>query len=494
MIHNFAMRSALIIAMDVASVPKSLVAQGATAGRADSAAPRIEVSVDRRMELLSIIFRLAGGQEFTSSFPAYSAAIDSFFAPHRNHRIVAEARRLQRERGICCDAVMSLAAHLGDFPALEVRTPLEGSMLESRWQPDEARAFAALVRDFARESHAAEFFTAQKPLYDLTTARMAALVETDVDQAWFPAFFGPLENSRFRLVVALNNGNNAYGVQVRPHDAPRELYAVMNATNRDAEGMPAFSRNFVPTIVHEFGHSFVNPTVDAQFQDVRAAAHTVHAAVAPAMRAQGYGLPQTMVSESIVRASVARYVLDHEGEDGARTELSYQRARNFLWIDDLHALLGDYARSRDRYPTIESFWPTIAKYYNDLAPRIGTVLAVAERRRPTIVSSSLKNGSTNVNPRLTYISFTFDRPMRGSYSLMLSPTAGRDHYPVTTAVTWDSTRRVLTMTVQLKPDWTYEFGLNAPDASRFVSEEGYALTPVVFRFVTSPAWKPPRSP
>ena len=323
---------------------------------------------------------------------------------------------------------------------------------------------------------------------------MTALVEKDVDQAWFPAFFGPLENSRFLLVVALNNGNNAYGVQVRPPKAPRELYAVMNATNRDADGLPAFNRNFVPTIVHEFGHSFVNPLVDARFEDIRVAADAVHAEVAPAMRMQGYSVPRTMISESIVRASVARYVLDHDGEAAAASELSYQRARSFLWIDDLYGLLGEYAKTRTSYPTIASFWPNIAKYYSDLAPRMTAVLADAERKRPRLVRSTVENGSSNVDPNLTSISFTFDRPMRGTYSLMLNPAAGRDHYPTTTAVSWDSTRRVFTMNVQLKPEWTYEFGLNSPDASRFMSEDGHVLNPVPFRFVTAPARKPPASP
>ena len=476
--------AALIVAAHVAAAPP------ASAQAAAQPAQRIEVRVDPRIELLSIIFRLAGAEEFTSPYPAYSAAIDTFFAPFRNHPITAAVRKLREQRGISHDAVMSLAVHLTDVPGLKDRTPFDKSQLEARWKPDEARAFAELVRSFAKESRAERFFSAQQPLYDLAARRMSALIEQYVDQPWFPKFFGPSVNARFILVVALDNGQVAYGTRFYPSRGPREIYAVMNAIGLDDQKLPTFGPSLVPTIVHEFSHSFVNPMVDAHVAEIRTASDTVYGAVAKGMRGQGYGEPRTMVSESIVRAAVARYVYDHKGIDSALAELANQRVRSFFWIDDLFALLGAYQGARDRHATIESFWPVLAGYYRDLAPRMNGVMGQAEQRRPTIVQIVPSSGSENVDPSLTSISITFDRPMRDSYATMIVDSVGRDHFPTTSALRWDASKRVLTMTVALKPAWSYEFGLNSESVSGFASQEGYALKPVRVRFTTAPAKSP----
>src|SRR5688572_24433624 len=80
-----------------------LVASGAEAQNAAYA-----VSIDRRIELMAIVFRLAGANEFSSrAVPQYAAAIDTFFAPFKEHAAVATARRLRAEQQIGWDAVMS---------------------------------------------------------------------------------------------------------------------------------------------------------------------------------------------------------------------------------------------------------------------------------------------------------------------------------------------------------------------------------------------------
>ena len=147
---------------------------GPAPAHAASDAPRIEVVVDRRIELLGIIFRLAGAEEFgMNQLPQYQADVDRFFAPQRDHPIVAAVRKLRETRGVSNDAVMSYAIHLTDVPGLAARMPFETSQLEPRWRPEDARAFLPLVQDFARVSHAERFFADHQALYDAMVATFA---------------------------------------------------------------------------------------------------------------------------------------------------------------------------------------------------------------------------------------------------------------------------------------------------------------------------------
>jgi len=449
-------------------------------------APEITVVVDHRIELLAIIFRLAGAREFSGhSLPEYAAAIDTFFAPHRGHPIVASVQRLREERGIYHDAVMSLAIHLGDFPWLEERIPFEESTLDSRWTATEARAFAEEVRAFAKEVDAGRFFLEQEGMYEAAVRRMTVLLDRHIDEAWFQGFFGPLPGSRFILSIAPGNGTTAYGPRFQAADGSQEMYAIMGVWQRDELGLPAFGDNLVATIVHEFSHSFVNPVVERSMTALEDSADAIFSAVAPSMRQLGYSQPHTMISESLVRAAVARYMLSREGVESAQEELDRQKVLGFLWIEDLFTMLGAYERSRDRYPDLESFFPQVAAYFEDLAPRMTFILQRRDERRPNVIAMTPPNRSIEVDPRTDVLTFQFDRPMRNdSYSVMRVSNDGSEHYPEVHGVEFDPTGLVFTMHVELQPTLTYVFALNSESVKGFVSRDGVPLDPLEITFAT----------
>jgi hypothetical protein len=51
------------------------------------------IGVDPRVELFSVLFRLAGAPEYQQGrVPAYAQTVDAWFAPYRNHDVVQYAR------------------------------------------------------------------------------------------------------------------------------------------------------------------------------------------------------------------------------------------------------------------------------------------------------------------------------------------------------------------------------------------------------------------
>ncbi|MEO7455832.1 MAG: DUF4932 domain-containing protein [Gemmatimonadaceae bacterium] len=450
----------------------------------------MDVGADTRLELLAIIFRLAGATEFSQdTVTPYARAVDAYFTRFRGHPVVAQALALRERRGISNDAVMSFAVHLSALPMLKLQAQSAGTQLDQRWTLSEATSFAELVQDFARASHPEVFFESQHELLDTASARMRAVVIPRLDVPWFQRMFGPaLRPTRFKLTIGMLNGQWAYGVRVATASGEREAYAIMNPTARDSLGMPVFTEELMPIVIHEYGHSFVNPAVDGRLRSFLPAADTLRDAFSVEMKRQGYVEPRTIVSESVVRAMVARYRLDHEGPDSARKELIEQQANHFLWINDLFALIGSYTHSRDVYPTFDSFLPVIAGYFADLAPRARAVKDQFQRdldsRRPRVVAIVPADGAQDVNPDLQTIAITFDRPMRKSFATMLIGADGKAHFPETLSTTWDSTRTVFRMSVRLRPNWTYVFGLNHERVSSFMSDEFVPLKPIVVRFTT----------
>jgi hypothetical protein len=273
------------------------------------------------------------------------------------------------------------------------------------------------------------------------------------------------------------------------------MYAVMSVYGVDQSGMASYGPGVANTVIHEFAHSFVNPVVDRHRATIQEAADAIHPLVALEMARQGYPVPRTMLSESLVRAAVARYVREHQGPDSAVAEVARQQmSHRFVWMDELYALLGVYEHSRDRYPTFESFFPHIAAYYADLAPRFGVVVRrydqAIDERRPKVVSVTPTDGSDSVDPSTAAVVVRFDRPMSRGWAVMPGPDGGTAP-PSISSYRFDSTRTVLTMSVSLAPERTYELWLNSPQVVGFRSAGGIALAPVRVRFTTGSARRRP---
>jgi hypothetical protein len=131
----------------------------------------VQVSVDPRVELMSIVFRLAGNPEYNKGcVVSYLNDIEKHFGPYRNHPAVQTASDLTKTRGVSYDAPMSLAIHITDTNSLNERVPFDPHPvgLDGRWQLDEVRDFLAKLRQFAKESDFEDFIRAHQALYNKT--------------------------------------------------------------------------------------------------------------------------------------------------------------------------------------------------------------------------------------------------------------------------------------------------------------------------------------
>lgn len=458
----------------------------------EAAARPLTIVVDPRVELVSVVFRLAGNPEYNRArIDSYARDVDSWFAKQREHPVVKRARELRRNRGVSFDACMSMAVHLTDAERLNERVPFDPVPLDldARWKTEEAREFLRDLRAFATESRFREFLAGHQELYRLAQSRMKALLDRDGHLEWFDAFFGGRPESRFVVAVGLLNGPNNYGVRCRPAVGAEELYCILGAWAKDDKGQPTFGRGVVETVVHEFCHSYVNAIIDRHEADLKAAGEKLFARVASAMRKQAYGNWKTMLYESLVRACTLRYMRQYMGPGAAGLKAAEEQGRSFTWVPDLARLLEQYETKRETYPTLEAFAPRIIAFFNDQAKRPAAIASVdgASTGGPRIVSITPRDGAADVDPDLAEIRVVFDQPMRdGSWSLV----GGGDEFPeITSKPSYDSSRTTWTVPMRLKPSWSYRFQLNSPRFRGFRSARGVPLEPVVVRFRTGGARK-----
>lgn len=446
-------------------------------------APRI--AVDPRVELFSVIFRLAGNSEYIQGrVPAYNAAIDQWFAPFKDHEAVTLARQFRDRYGVGFDAPMGLAMNVKDIATLQELVPLDSdaSRLDKRWHGAEARPFLAAARQFVKDTKFQDFLDSQKDLYECAAGNMRALVEKEADFAWFEKFFGMRAGARFFVVPALVNGPSNYGPSIRAADGVDESYAVIGVGEVDQSGMPSFQKSVVGTIVHEVVHSYANPLIAKVEAQIDGGGSKILEPVRWTMQRQAYGNTGAVLRESLVRACSARYALAHGGEASARSVVQSERRAGFLWTGELYDLLGDYEKDRTTYPTLEAFMPKVVAYLNALGPRVQGMVDAYEAARPKVASIAPAGGTQDVDPTLTQIVVKFDRPMRRqSWQVMQTDKA---LFPKVVRVSYDETGTVFTMEVKLEPSHEYEFALNTSNGGGFQSADGVPLALVRVKFRT----------
>jgi len=325
--------------------------------------------VDPRVELMSILFRLAGNAEYNQcQIPAYNKAVESWFAPYRGH----EAVRLAHGLGIGFDAPMKLAVHVTDIESLAERVPFDGPgiHLYEGWDAGKARAFLNAARAFVADTKFNDFLTSQEPLYQATNARLQAFVETRADLAWFSRFFGSGTPGRFAILPGMANGSASYAVHFGGPAGADENYAIPGVWTLDAKALPVFNTDWRTTIVHQFVRSYCGPVVNKFAPGMERAARQLYAAAGDAALPHSPGNWRMLLDEYMVRAIAIRYAVDHDGAAAARNLIRAESAHSFVRIGDLSDLLGQYEKDRRHYPTFESFMPRVAKFFDDLAPQI----------------------------------------------------------------------------------------------------------------------------
>lgn len=328
-------------------------------------AQEVRVGVDPRIELICVVFRLAGHPEYNQArLKGYAKDVDRHFELVRDHAVVQRARELRRTRGIAYDACMSLAVHLDDVGTLGERVPFDPRPegLDPRWTPGDARAFVAELKAFAEESRFTEFLDAHGELYAESVRRMEVLIAKEMTLGWFREFFGERPGATFRVAIGLLNGPSNYGARCHLPDGSEELHAVLGAWAVDRNGLPTFSAGVAETLVHELVHSYVNPLVDAHLDELRPAGERLYAKVAERMQKQAYGNWGTMMRETLVRACTIRYLRAHGGILDATRRILEDQGRGFASVGSLAELLEDYEANRATYRTLEEFMPRIVKF------------------------------------------------------------------------------------------------------------------------------------
>ncbi|WP_426474688.1 DUF4932 domain-containing protein [Chryseobacterium balustinum] len=447
---------------------------------------KLTPKVDEKVEIVSIVFRLAGAKEYSSDYnKKYAADINTYFDAYKNSEIVEFIKENRNKNSLGNDAVMSMALHLsfknGKFSQIKEKV----NLLDKRWEKVDKNQFVLLLNQFYKTTNFQQFFNNHSGDYKKAEDEYQATILSDFNQVWYSKFYGKKASEDYNIILGYGNGGGNYGIKTHPEKQKETVNAVVGMSSFDKDGNAIFDKNeFQPLLIHEFNHSFINYILDMDDNKSKLenSAKIIYELVKEDMESQAYTNWEIMINESLVRASVVRYMMDNKySQKEINEEISIQEKRKFLWIKDLVELLGKYDSNRKQYPTLESFYPEIISFYNQLAPKMKNIINDYEQKQPKVLSLSPDIWNKNdVDPSIKEITINFDREMAESVSISIGDS-GKEHFPLKKMEGFVNDHKGIKLLTDMKPNTEYEFVLSG---NKFKSKEGYPLKETVIKFKT----------
>ena len=211
-----------------------------------SADQRIDVAVDARIELFSVLERLAGRPEYGVAATPSARAVDEWFGPYADDPAVVTfragvlARHRVRRRD---DARRALDGNLAPVRPL---TPLpEG--LDRRWEGVDLASVLYEVTAFASTTRFDEFMASQHEYVSAVEDAFRLFVASRPVLDWFDGVFGARGSAGYHVVPGLLTGLMSFGV----HAGADEIYTIMSLEAPDQAGIPALGLMTEEYLVHE---------------------------------------------------------------------------------------------------------------------------------------------------------------------------------------------------------------------------------------------------
>lgn len=246
--------------------------------------------------------------------------------------------------------------------------------MDDRWKDVDKDKFLSYLNNFYNDTKFNEFFKAHNDIYEKGIKSFQDNVTSSFNADWYSKFYGNEPQENYTIIIGFCNGGGNYGVTRQLKGRKKDIFAVVGYFVNE-EDIPMYNNRFLPTLIHEFNHSFINHYLDENkypehVKQLEAAANALYMNSLMSMSQQAYGSWQTMINESLVRAAVICYMLDNDFEkEDIRNVLLEQVQRNFRWMPELVTLLRKYEKKQSKYGNFENFYPNVISFFKEYAQK-----------------------------------------------------------------------------------------------------------------------------
>ena len=366
---------------------------------------QISVSTDERIELTSVVFRLAGVPEYTDGeVSSYNTSIDEYFEDYKDNALFEYIRKLRNEDRLGYASVAASAFYItiqdGKVAIDPTREISDLTGKGKQWASDSKfRKYVRLLNNFYQESNFAQFYNSQAQAYSDQIEKAATLLD-NINGEWFANFYG-VEFVAPKVYIALGNGKHNYFV-----NGVDGSYDIVLGAKRYY-----LIDTLLPVIIHEICHKYSNPIADVMYSDIEGdfATFLSDDDIVTRLAKIGYQDVKTVVIEWFTNLCTVMYLQDNvpllAGYHAAKL-----RDNGFVWLPATIKSMEEYSTNREFYPTISNYVPKIVQCINDFGSNYTEYKMAYLNSNPHVIEVTPTDLQTLVNNN-GEVRVTFSKPM-----------------------------------------------------------------------------------
>lgn len=339
-----------------------------------SKAASINVNVDPRIELLSVIQIISDYHSryylMTNYDFEYKHDVIDYFSQYKDHQAVKLFDKMSHlPYGFFnFHRPPELMIHPSDPPGLLIQHSIPKAVITSSdlrtlipLFPDMARLieFIDALRNFYIETDFMNFYDKHIEFYRTVSADVKdELSQFDINE--LEEYFGIRQNS-YNIVLAPLFHDGGFATKILLDDGKYDIYSIIGPTD-SIDGKPSFGdyKRLTKLCLHEYNHSFIELETNYElFKPYR----SLYNPIKKQMKANAYPNWMFCVEEHIVRAVVIRLISKELGEEVGADQIEQEINHGFIYISGICDKLKQFENQRDLYPTLVDFYPEIAKVF-----------------------------------------------------------------------------------------------------------------------------------
>lgn len=337
-------------------------------------ANNLRSKVDIRMELLSIVAKLAEYPEYNKgAIDVYNNRVDEYFSNFKSHPVVETAKRMRdssrhAHQQLQYDGILLLAVHLViDKDTIYINPKLVTEGMDDRCFNELTPQFLNELNDFYTETKAQEFFNLNKGFYHNFESYLQQNVLNKINEQWIESFMGYKPNN-LHLIQTLLTGNYNYAATTINNQGSQSAYAsICCYLNKNDE--PIINTTYaISTIIHEFVHYYCNPLIDKNIELLQTCVSIIYPQMGENIKDEPYEPKEAVLTEPFVRAIEILYAKKNNND--FNMILADQQNLGIYWIEDFVMMLEKYENNRNKYRNIDDFMPEVIKFYAELTSNI----------------------------------------------------------------------------------------------------------------------------
>jgi Domain of unknown function (DUF4932) len=333
----------------------------------------IKISIDPRIEFIAIVFSMTHwgtmiddmlrDQNPNYKDYTYFHEIENKFYPFRNHPAIILADSLVVSQDFIWNAIPEYILFHDNPPELKQIRQYNKKIIDRAGSADNLKSLSRELHDFAIQSDFAEFYLSHLNFYKGLIKGIANNFSAGKSIQSVEQFFGWKLKSYHIILAPCMHPMGGYGMQISQDDNYHGIFLQRVAGIQDNKPYFGDAHSIYNLALHEFGHSFVNPTTE-KYADQINALKPIYKEVEDSLKHNVNHNWLIKFDEQLLE-SFSVYTDQVAGDSlNAEKSITFLENTEGLYLTrQVAELYHYYMKHRDKYPTFDLFYPEIINAY-----------------------------------------------------------------------------------------------------------------------------------